>query len=158
MTCNRLTDLLSSGQQNVLKAHQVELARAAAAEKGGGHPRSIAQIRRAKSSMSGIESSGDQEDDDSLGDPLGLAHPTSIARLCPPDSSKAKLNMVCTWSARGGGSRTNIVHGQHHFTRLSVRPTTSSRGCPITITCRHPSKIHHDFIKGPLVSPSCGFI
>lgn len=102
--------------------------------------------------MSGIESLADQEDDDSLGDPQSLAHPTSIARLCPPDSSKAKLNMVCTWSAIGGGSRTDIVYGQHHFTRLSVRPMTSSRGCPITITCRHPSKLIHDFVKGPLVS------
>jgi hypothetical protein len=68
--------------------------------------------------MSGIESSAGEEDDDSLGDPQSLAHPTSIARLCPADSSKAKLNMVCTWSALVGGSRTDIVHSQHHFTSI----------------------------------------
>ena len=146
------TQLLPYRPQNVLKTHQIELARAAAAEEGRSHPRSIAQIRRAKSSMSGIESSAGEEDDNSLGDHQSLAHPTSIARLCPTDSSKAKLNMVCTWSALVGASRTDIVHGQHHFTRLSVRPTTSSRGCPITITCKHPSNLIHDFVKGPLVS------
>jgi len=138
-----------------LRSHQVELARAAAAEERGGHPRSIAQIRRAKSSLSGVDSITDTEDEESdpmTGEEEGIAHPTSIAKLCPLDSSKAKLNMVCTWSAVGGGNRTDIVHGQHHFTRLSVRPTTSARGCPITITCRHPSKVSHDFEKGPLVS------
>ena len=139
----------------MLRSHQIELARAAAAEESGGHPRSIAQIRRAKSSLSGVESIADTEDEQNdqiteVGE--GIAHPTSIAKLCPVDSSKAKLNMVCTWSAVGGGNRTDIVHGQHHFTRLSVRPTTSTRGCPITITCRHPSKVSHDFEKGALVS------
>lgn len=141
--------------QDVLRSHQIELARAAAAEESGGHPRSIAQIRRAKSSLSGVDSLADAEDDESdhlLGEQSGVAHPTSIAKLCPPDISKAKLNMVCTWSTIGGGGRTDIVHGQHHFTRLSVRPTTSARGCPITITCRHPSHVSHDFDKGPLVS------
>ena len=135
-------------------AHQIELARAAAAEEDGGHPRSVAQIRRAKSSMSGVESVGNSDDDvgDLLDDPASIAHPTSIARLCPPESSKAKLNIVCTWSALGGGTRTDIVHGQQNFTRLSVRPKASSRGCPITITCKHPSKLLHDFENGPLVS------
>lgn len=141
--------------QDVLRSHQIELARAAAAEESGGHPRSIAQIRRAKSSLSGVESIADTDDEESdllSGEESGMSHPTSIARLCPPDSSKAKLNMVCTWSATGTGGRTDIVHGQHHFTRLSVRPTTSTRGCPITITCRHPTQLSHDFDKGPLVS------
>jgi hypothetical protein len=139
-----------------LESHQIELARAAADEESGGHPRSIASIRRAKSSLSGVDSTTDAEDDQSEGNSgdevVMQAHPTSIAKLCPPDSSKAKLNMVCTWSALGGDSRTDTVHGQHHFTRLSVRPTSTTRGCPITITCKHPSQVSHDFEKGPLVS------
>lgn len=137
-------------------SHQIELARAAADEESGGHPRSISSIRRAKSSLSGVDSTTDAEDEQSAGDSADEAemeaHPTSIAKLCPPDSSKAKLNMVCTWSAVGGGSRTDTVHGQHHFTRLSVRPSSTTRGCPITITCKHPSQVSHDFEKGPLVS------
>ena len=138
-----------------MRSHQIELARAAAAEESGGHPRSIAQIRRAKSSISGVDSitdADDEQSDDGGRDLEGISHPTSIAKLCPSDISKAKLNMMCTWSAVGGDRRTDIVHGQHHFTRLSVRPTTNTRGCPITITCRHPSQVSHDFEKGPLVS------
>lgn len=137
--------------QTALKKHQIELIRAAAAEEDGGHPRSIAQIRRAKSSVS--ESAHDSvhgipADADDC-EPQGV-HPTSVASLCPSNDSKEKLNLVCSWTAPSEGGR---IHGQHFVTHLPVRPSHNSKGCPLSITCKHPCSVAHDFSSGPLRIP-----
>ena len=43
-----------------------------------------------------------------------------------------------------------LVHGQHLVPDLLVRPKTKSQGCPITITCRHPTSVVHNFTNGPI--------
>lgn len=144
--------------QSSLKAHQNELARIAAEEEDSGrHPRSLGQIRRAKSSVSnGMDAAGGTQDEtgdfSTVDDIVPNIHPTSLASLCPPESSCEKINSICSWRAAGNGDGEYEIHGQHHLTQLSVRPLKKSRGCPLTITAKHPTNIFHNFAKGPVVS------
>jgi hypothetical protein len=80
-------------------------------------------------------------------------HPTSIARFCAPETSKSKINIVCTWSRAGDINPADTIFGEHHVTDLEVRPKTKSKGCPITTTCKHPSIVTHNFAKGPAHVP-----
>lgn len=143
--------------QSALKAHQNELARIAAEEEDtGGHPRSLAQIRRAKSSLdSSIDVSngtqGETADIGTVDDVAPDIHPTSLASLCPPESSCAKINTICSWRAAGQGEGEDEIRGEHHLTQLLVRPLKKSRGCPVTITAKHPTNVSHNFAKGPVV-------
>lgn len=127
--------------EQTLKEHQMALVRAAANEgQESQHPRSIAQIRRANTS--GALS------DSSLRGINEVGHPTSIARLCPPDASEESICLFCSWR-----SEDNKIRGEHYIRDLSVRPPTRAAGCPLTITAKHPQVVSTDFVKGPADVP-----
>jgi hypothetical protein len=83
---------------------------------------------------------------------LRTVHPTSLRRLCPPEADASTMNIICSWSTTGGGAREARICGEHHLRQLSVRPRKKSKGCPITITAKHPTKVSHHFASGSLVS------
>ena len=128
--------------QSAWKNHQFELARAENEHDGAQHPRSIASIRRANLS--------DTVDRDASESHSAIElHPTSIGRLCPPESSASKIHVVCSWRAILG---EEVIHGEHHLRGVPIRPVTFFNGCPVSAVASHPSTVSHDFSKGPAVS------
>ncbi len=138
-----------------LEAHKKELAKIEAElEKENQGPRSIAEIRRARSnvSSSNTNTSSDtypikmQNRDDSL--PF---HPTSRAFLCSPHqhSRGSEINVVCSWKTKGL-SVGEIIEGQHHLRQLVVRPQHKSKSCPLLIGAKYNSSLQHDFSLGPV--------
>jgi len=124
-------------------SHQRALARAEAAQdQEDQHPRSISEIRRANTSMSG---SG--IDHEGGGEEKSVA-PTSIRRLSPLESSLAYAILVCSWK-----SEDSAIEGQHHIRGLPIRPMKESNGCPIVVTGEHPSLVSNDFALGPATVP-----
>ena len=119
--------------QTALKKYRRDLL-STGGEEDDQQPRHVSQIRRAKSMLN----EKNAIDDD--------AHPTSIARLFPVNSCKTKVDLICTW--RTTRSAIGAMQGQHHIAGLSVRPRSKSKGCPITITCQHPSTMTHNFSTG----------
>lgn len=105
------------------------------------HPRSIASIRRANTS--------DVNEEDSDVDRTGC-HPTSIASLFPAELGDSMVHLVCSWRAILG---QEVVRGEHHIRRMTIRPLRSFHGCPIAATAWHPASIANDFSKGPAYVP-----
>jgi hypothetical protein len=135
--------------EDTWRSHQRALARAAASEsQGDGHPRSIAQIRRANT---GVTDSNSTDDGDCI---VETIRPTSIARLCPPGDDT--IHISCVWKTAGddeNNSNSNVIHGEHHIRGLSVRPATKTKACPITITAEHPVVFSNNFDNGPAMVP-----
>uniref|UniRef100_A0A7S1YLX7 TPPC8 C-terminal Ig-like domain-containing protein n=1 Tax=Grammatophora oceanica TaxID=210454 RepID=A0A7S1YLX7_9STRA len=133
--------------EKALQAHKYELARAAASNDE--EPRHVSQIRRANTSMSGSGEDGRRS--------RSVIHPTSVARLCPVDTSKSKVDLICTWNAPNELNPEDVdVTGQNHVTGLSIRPLDGKtrKGCPITITCQHAATKTHNFaMSGPAHVP-----
>lgn len=113
----------------------------------GKQPRSIAQIRRARSSLSSLLS--EQNSDHYLNDPVYF-HPTSRAALCASEHAQHEINLICSWTATGDNGDT-ITFGQHHLRKLAVKPQHKSRSCPLTITAKFNPDMTHDFESGLLV-------
>jgi uncharacterized membrane protein YgcG len=139
--------------EDTWRSHQRALARASASEsQGDGHPRSIAQIRRANTSgMTDVNEGGDGGDDDD--GHLDIIRPTSIARLCPPGDDT--IHISCAWKTVGDDNTNDntMIRGEHHIRGLSVRPATQTKACPITVTAEHPVSLSNDFDKGPAMVP-----
>jgi hypothetical protein len=104
------------------------------------HPRSIASIRRANTYDV-------NEDDD--GERMTY-HPTSIASLFPSELGASTIHLVCSWRAILG---QEVVRGEHHLRRMTIRPLSSFHGCPVTATASHPACVTNDFSKGPAAVP-----
>lgn len=117
--------------QSALRTFELEDAKA---EDEESQPRHVSQIRRAKSAMSSVT------DDSSP-----VTHPTSIGRLYPEATSKLLVDLICQWKPVGAD------RGQTHTLDLTVRSKETSRGCPVTITCRYPACVSHNFANGPAV-------
>ncbi len=133
--------VLFSTRQGAWTSHQNELLRAEHDQEGGGnHPRSIASIRRANT----MDSTNGPEWD------ALITHPTSIGKLCPPETSSSKIHLLCRWRAILGDE---VIHGEHHLRALSIRPKSIVKGCPIHVTANYPTLLHHNFTKGPAVVP-----
>mmetsp|Transcript_22289 Transcript_22289/g.55070 ORF Transcript_22289/g.55070 Transcript_22289/m.55070 type:complete len:1626 (+) Transcript_22289:223-5100(+) len=123
------------------KAHQIEIAKAESATDGDQqHPRSIASIRRAKSSS----------DHDLGGDGSLEAQPTSIGQLCSHENSLSKIHLMCSWRAILG---QEVIRGEHHLRGIPVRPISFFNGCPIVATASHQPSVVHDFTNGPVGLP-----
>jgi hypothetical protein len=136
--------------EDAWRSHQRALARAAASEsQGDGHPRSIAQIRRANTSS--LADTNDSDGGDGI--VLETIRPTSIARLCPPGDDT--IHISCAWKTAGddNDSNSNVIHGEHHIRGLSVRPTSKTKACPITVTAEHPTSLSNNFDNGPAMVP-----
>jgi len=112
-------------------------------EKEGQHPRSIAQIRRARDSTI-------VDDGQSKYEGGSQFHPTSLKNLCTSPHSSSEINVICSWTTTGNRPQDVIV-GQHHLRQLAVRPEYKSKGCPILISASYDTSIYHDFSDGPLV-------
>lgn len=130
------------------------MAAQSAKDKEDQHPRSITQIRKANTNVVGAmrqESgvSGDRNEDVDN----GMAHPTSIHKMCPTESSLTKFDLIFTWHCGNGRNGDPKVEGQHHLTSVLVRPSSKTNGCPITVTANYPNFVAHDFEQGPAVSP-----
>lgn len=121
-----------------VRAHEIE--QGSNGEDEDQQPRHVSQIRRAKTTLS-----------DSENEELP-SHPTSIGRIFSLEDSKSVISLMCFWKSVEDNS-ADIVCGQHHVTDLVVRPKTSCKGCPVTITCHHPISLSHDFNKGPAHIP-----
>lgn len=106
-------------------------------------PRSVAQIRRARSLLS--SRSSDNVADLSI-ENKDSAHPTSRACLCSPH----ELNLICCWKTKMDDATDVIVKGQHHIRQLVVRPLHRSKTCPLAIDAVYDPHIKHDFSSGPL--------
>lgn len=105
------------------------------------HPRSIASIRRANTS------DVNEEEVDADGRKY---HPTSIASLFPSALGASVVHLVCSWRAILG---QEVVRGEHHLRRVTIRPLISFPGCPVAAAASHPSTISNDFSKGPALVP-----
>lgn len=145
---SKATDFLCLARANekfeaAYKSHQLELARTENSHDGEQqHPRSIASIRRANTTITETKASE-----------YGKAadfHPTSIGKLCPPETSTSRIHVICSWRAILGHE---VIRGEHHLRGVPVRPVKFLNGCPIVATARHPSEISHDFSKGPVSVP-----
>jgi len=111
-------------------------------EKENQGPRSIAEIRRAKSQLS--TSSSDENEEYAHGK-QAVYHPASRAFLCSPQ----EVNIICSWKTVG--EHTNdIIEGQHHLRQLAVRPQRKSKSCPLLIGAKYDPCVNHDFSTGPL--------
>jgi hypothetical protein len=127
--------------EETVASHKIALARAAAAQDAKSqHPRSIAQIRRANTESTGLDSLEMDLSD--------VVHPTSITRLCPRDKDNEHIHIVCSWNGEDP-----TLRGEHHIRGLGVRPLEKTRGCPITVAADHPSCVSNDFTKGPATVP-----
>lgn len=102
----------------------------------------MAQIRRDKTSLPSEESNLSS----SSIEPVVPPHPTSIARLCPSEGT-SNVNVICSWSASVGEEdrQSETIVGQHHLRNLVVRPQNKSKGCPLSMTAKHMTKVCHDF-------------
>jgi len=134
----------------------------------GHHPRSVAQIRRARS-MIATESnepkatgvSVDAADSSPNLSSLELTstyHANSIANLCPASRDSSEINVVCSWKVDRSGSSAASVRGQHHLRKLAVRPAIKSKGCPLAIIAKYESAITHNFTDCPLVRSVLDFM
>ena len=125
----------SSRFRAALRGYEIEVM--SAGDDDEQQPRHVSQIRRAKMSSS------DENDE-------APSHPTSISKLCRFRDRKSKIHLICCWKAAVTKATDTLVHGQHLVPDLLVRPKTKSQGCPITITCRHPTSVVHNFTNGPI--------
>ena len=130
-----------------MRAHRIEKERLLAEQEKEGQPRHVAQIRRARTDL---PPSGELT---SITTPRpAAAHPTSMSSLCPAEDT-SNINIICCWSACvGNNDEDRQVNGQHHLRNLMVQPQKKSKGCPLTLTANHKSKLSHDFNASPLVS------
>ena len=123
--------------------HQMELFRLEnTPESEKEQPRSIASIRRANTSETNASSNVDEE--------TASFHPTSVASLFPEDLGASTVHLVCSWRAILG---QEVVRGEHHIRRVTVRPLKAFGGCPVSATVSHPSTLSHDFSIGPAYVP-----
>ena len=60
------------------------------------------------------------------------------------------VHLVCSWRAILG---QEVVRGEHHIRRVTVRPLKAFHGCPVSATASHPSTVSHDFSNGPAYVP-----
>jgi len=129
--------------------HQKQLARMEAEqEQDNQGPRSIAEIRRAKSYLS--SDSGDDGDNSKSMENAPKCHPTSLAFLCSPHHhSSSEINVICSWKTKGE-KPDEIIVGQHHLRQLAVRPQHKSQSCPLLIGANYNPSVQHDFSTSPL--------
>eukprot|EP00547_Thalassionema_nitzschioides_P005452 CAMPEP_0194202854 /NCGR_PEP_ID=MMETSP0156-20130528/2775_1 /TAXON_ID=33649 /ORGANISM="Thalassionema nitzschioides, Strain L26-B" /LENGTH=1887 /DNA_ID=CAMNT_0038928459 /DNA_START=174 /DNA_END=5837 /DNA_ORIENTATION=- len=141
----------------------------------GEQPRHVSQIRR-DNANDDTATDGDAK--------VNHGHPTSIAQLFPTQFSLTRVDLICTWRKQqyqnyNSSNTTNTTTttmmtaaddnhpmidattptmtttGQHHLFHVPVRPLTSSAaGCPLTLTCRHPSQVTHDFSNSTHYTPA----
>lgn len=129
-----------------LEKHRKEQARIEAEkeldDKG---PRSIAQIRRAKT---GLFSAINECLEPSENGPK--CDPTSRAFLCSPhNQTSSEINVVCSWKTKGNRTK-DVISGQHHLRQLVVRPQQKSKSCPLLIEANYKQIVQHDFSISPL--------
>ena len=132
-----------------LQKHLEEKARIEAENKQqGDHPRSIAQIRRARSNASSLSGEIDYYSSHPLVDQI-ICHPSSRAALCSSQHSDSEINLICSWKTKGD-HQGDIIVGQHYLRKLAVRPQHKTRSCPLTITASYKPYITHNFATGLL--------
>lgn len=105
-------------------------------EKQNQGPRSIAQIRRARSLLSS------QSFDDAANLIISgkeSIHPTSLLSLCSPH----ELNIICRWKTKDDND--DVVEGWHHIKHLAVHSS-----CPLSISAKFDPVVTHNFSLGPL--------
>jgi hypothetical protein len=125
-----------------LERRKEEMARMEAAqEKENQGPRTIAEIRRAKSQLSSIS----DDNEEYIHGKQTICHPTSRAFLCSPQ----ELNIICSWKTVGEHDN-DIIEGQHHLRQLAVRPQRKSKSSPLLIGAKYDPCVNHDFSTGPL--------
>lgn len=132
-----------------LEEHKKELAmiEAELGEENQG-PRSISEIRRAKSNLSSSNSEKSGVSKVKRDEPN--CHPTSRAFLCSPhQNSSSEINVICSWKTKGDKPE-EIIEGQHHLRQLVVRPQHKSKSCPLLIGAKYKTSVQHDFSVGPL--------
>lgn len=119
-----------------LVRRKIELERLEAEqEKENQGPRSIAQIRRARSLLSSKSFDGDT---DLINSGQNFVHPTSLSSLC----STNELNIICCWKTKDDDD--DVIEGWHHM-RQSVRSN-----CPLLISAKFHPHVTHNFSLGPL--------
>lgn len=101
------------------------------------HPRSIASIRRANTSIHSDGLATFERDN----------HPTSIGSLCRLSTSASQIHLTCSWRAILG---QEVVRGEHYLREVQIAPKTFFGGCPVAATAEHASKEEHDFSKMPV--------
>ena len=126
---------------DVWNSHNKALLRAIAAQDDDSQPRSIAQIRRANTSM-GVDYV------DSASSITPPAHPTSIYRHCSIEDALRSMHVVCSWRCGDG-----VMHGAHHRSDVAVRQKGPDNGCPIALAASHPHEFSNSFSKGPASVP-----
>jgi hypothetical protein len=127
--------------ESAMKSHGKAAARAAAAQgQEQDHPRSIAQIRRANTSVLSFSSSASGR--------TSHSHATAAARLCPPDGRDESLCLVISWM----GDKSNVV-GEHYFRDLSIRSAMRTKECPIAVIAQHPQVCSIARAVGPALVP-----
>ena len=101
------------------------------------HPRSIASIRRANTSVKGDGTSALEREN----------HPTSIGSLCPRFLSASQIHLTCSWRAILG---QEVVRGEHYLRKLPIAHKASFDGCPVAAKAVHASQTEHDFSQTPV--------
>ncbi|GAX22513.1 hypothetical protein FisN_14Hh135 [Fistulifera solaris] len=127
--------------EDTLTKHRIALARAEAAHDASNQqPRSIAQIRRANTALTGQES--DTEPAELFVDA------TSVRKLCPRDVDEERVHLIVSWHCKN-----SAIQGALFVRDLFVRPKMDIKGCPILVTASYPSRLSHDFANGPGTIP-----
>ena len=111
--------------------HHRALARATSQGEDGGHPRSIASIRRSNVGDSASTNTSD----------------SAVFRLWPFVDSE-KVQLVCSWK-----DASNSMHGFHTIRNVPVCPNQETTDCPIVVTAEHPPTVENDFSLGPARVP-----
>lgn len=101
------------------------------------HPRSIASIRRANTSVRGDGTASSVQEN----------HSTSIGSLCPIASSASEIHLTCSWRAILG---QEVVRGEHYLRKIPIAPKSFFGGCPVAGTAEHASTTEHDFSQSPV--------
>jgi hypothetical protein len=124
--------------------HKTDLARAAVAHNAKNqHPHTIAQIRE---SNKGVVKWVDGSEDSTF--ISSGTHATSIDRFGPQNLDNDAVHLICSWRGEDAS-----IQGQQLIRGLCVRPSDKSRGCPVTVTARHPSVFSNNVKKGPACVP-----
>ena len=101
------------------------------------HPRSIASIRRANTSVRGDGTASVAKEN----------HSTSIGSLCPISSSASEIHLTCSWRAILG---QEVVRGEHYLRKIPISNKGFFGGCPVICSVEHASTTSHDFSKTPV--------